>query len=66
MEVRFVFLNADLNLQKYHREEPVREVVHAVCGLVEEFSGPSTREDAFLRRGLKAVLTPGGSLRRTA
>ena len=35
-------------------------MVHTVCGLVEEFSGPTTRESGGLvKRGLKAVLTPG-------
>ncbi len=59
IEARFSFLNADLNLQKYRKPEPSDIVVHAVCGLVDEFSGPTTREGGQVRTGLKAVLTPG-------
>jgi hypothetical protein len=59
VEARFTFLNADLNLQKYHEPEPSDIVVHAICWLVEEFSGPTMREGGLVRTGLKAVLTPG-------
>lgn len=58
-EARFTFLNAIQNLQKYHEDEPANAAVHAVCGLVEQFSGPTTRERGLISTGLKAVLTPG-------
>jgi hypothetical protein len=59
LEARFVFLNADRNLQKYHKEEPSHDVVDAVCGLVDEFSGPTTRRDGMVTTRLRAVLEPG-------
>ncbi len=59
LESRFIFLDGDLNLTKYHQPSPSDIIAHAVCGLVEEFSGPTVREAALVGTGLKAVLTPG-------
>jgi hypothetical protein len=65
LEARFVFLNADINLQKYRREEPSDDVVHAVCGLVDEFSGATTRKDGLVTTPVRAVLEPGRIVEKT-
>jgi hypothetical protein len=54
------FLNADKNLTK-DEPEPSTSLIqtHAVFGLVEDFTGPTTRQGGVATTAMKGVLTPG-------
>ena len=54
------FLNADKNFTK-DEPEPSASIIqmHAVFGLVEDFSGPTTRQSSVATTAMKGVLTPG-------
>jgi hypothetical protein len=60
IERSFSFLNADKNLPKDEPESPTSLLqTNAVFGLVEDFTGPTTRQGGVATTPMKGVLTPG-------
>jgi hypothetical protein len=53
------FLNADANFERFREPDPSADVIDAVFGLVEDFSGPTTREHGLVTSKVRGVLTPG-------
>jgi hypothetical protein len=60
LEATCVFLNWDMNRDKFMSGEPERDAnVDGVFGLVNEFSGEPVKDEGLVTTPMKGVLTPG-------